>query len=142
MSVSRTTVRTVLADLLRREVTNAQAVYGYQKARLAGQTPVVCVTSAGSERTRLTMQGSRATFTFDIHVFVLYSDGGSWTEQQAEDMLDAIEQQIAQLVDTYARSTNWARLAYAARSDARHPIILEGLTYLHEVIPVEIQVHT
>src|SRR5688500_12270364 len=140
MSASRKESRTALAGVLRTEVTLARSVYAYQKAKLKGQTPVICVTSSGSARGALTMQGSAATFTFDIHVFVLYSDGGSWTEEQAEDRLDDIEQQIATMVDTFRKSTSWQRLAYAERTAASlPPVVLEGSTYLHEVIPVEIQ---
>jgi hypothetical protein len=141
MSANRKTLRAALAGVLTTEVTSAQAVYAYQKARLNGQTPVICVTSAGSSRERMTMRGGRLSALLDIHVFVLYSDGASWTEAQAEDRLDDIEQQIAAAVEKYARSTSWASLAYAERSDARTPVTLEGITYLHEVIPVEIQEH-
>jgi len=141
-TANRKLIRTALAEVLGREITHAQAVYAYQKAKIAGQTPVLCVTSAGSAREPITMQGSSLTALLDIHVFVLYSDSASgWTEEDAEDRLDDIEQQVATVVDQYRRSTAWSRLAYAERSDARSPIVLEGSTYLHEVIPVEIQEH-
>lgn len=142
MSSSRKDVRQALAGVLDREVTSAQAVYAFQKARIKGQTPVLCVTSAGSAREALTMQGSAAAFRLDINVFVLYSDGSTWTEEQAEDMLDDLEQQIADVCDRYRVSNKWARLAYAEPSDARTPIVLEGVTYLHEVIPVEIRANS
>lgn len=141
MTASRKETRQALAQLLTTEVTSAKKVYAFQKAKLKGQTPVLCVTSAGSARTRQTLAGSGATFTLDIHSFVLYADGGSWTEEQAEDRLDDLEQQISAVVDKYAKSTSWARLTYADRSDARSPVTLEGITYLHEVIPVEIQIY-
>lgn len=141
MSASRKALRTALAKVLTNEVTHAQAIFGYQKSRIKGQTPVICVTSAGSRREPITMKGNSLTATLDIHVFVLYSDGASWTEEQAEDRLDDIEQQIAHVVDQYRTSTAWSCLSYAERSNARSPVVLEGTTYLHEVIPVEIQEH-
>jgi hypothetical protein len=143
VAASRKRIRHALADLLRGEITLAQAVYRYQKANLKGQTPVLCVTSAGSRREPLTMQGSTAGFRYDIHVFTLYKDAsGAWTEEQAEDMLDDIEQQVAATCDKYRKSTAWARLVYADPSDARTPVTLGGVTYLHEIIPVAIQEHT
>lgn len=141
MSASRKAARTALANVLRTEVSGAYAVYGYQKAKLKGQTPVLCVTSAGSARDPMSLQGNKATFALDIHIFVLYSDGASWAEEQAEDRLDELEQQVAATVEKYRKSTSWAHLTYAERSDARTPVTLEGSTYLHEVIPVEIQVY-
>ena len=141
MSASRKAVRQALANVLRTECTSAKQVYAYQKAKLKGQTPVLCVTSAGSLRDPLSLQGNKAAFALDIHVFVFYSDGKSWTEEQAEDRLDDLEQQIALTVEKYRKSTSWAHLAYAERSDARTPVTLEGFTYLHEVVPVEIQVY-
>lgn len=142
MSSSRKDVRQALAGVLATEVTSAQAVYRYQKAKLKGQTPVLCVTSAGSERPAMTMQGNGAVFRLDINVFVLYSTKTTWTEEQAEDKLDDLEQEIAAVCAKYRTSNVWAHLAYAEPSDARTPITLEGFTYLHEVIPVEIRVNS
>lgn len=142
MTASRKRIRHALAEVLDNEVTAARAVYGFQKAKLKGQTPVICVTSAGTARAPMTMQGDQSTCYLDINVFVLYTDGGSWTEEQAEDKLDDIEEQIAAVVAKYRKSTSWGRLAYVDRSDARTPIVLEGITYLHEVIPLEIQEYT
>src|SRR5262245_52350329 len=96
MTANRKPLRAALRTLLKAEVSAAQEVYGYGKARFGGQSPVVAITSAGSERARLTMQGSQLTATFEVHTFVIHSDPDSnWTEEHAEDTLDDVEQQIA-----------------------------------------------
>ena len=142
MTTNRKSLRQALRTLLKAEVTSAQEVYAYQKARIYGQSPVVAITSAGSERERFTMQGSRLAATFDVHVFVLHSDGATatWTEEDAENTLDDLEQQIAQACDRNPVKVNgWGRLAYAGASDARNLTKIEGVDYLHEIITLEMQ---
>jgi hypothetical protein len=143
MTANRKALRQALKVILEAGVTSAQAVYGYQKARLAGQSPVVCITSASSERERFTMAGSRLAGAFDIHTFVIHrSADGTWTEEDAENALDDLEQQIAQICDQNARNATWDRLAYAGATDARDLVKIEGVDYLHEVIPIHIQEYT
>lgn len=146
MTTNRKTLRQALRTLLYAEVTSAQAVYGYQKARLAGQSPVVAITSAASERERFTMAGSRLAAAFEVHTFVLHSDGaagGTYTEEDAENLLDDIEQQIAAAVDKNpVKAGKWGRLAYGGATDARDLVKIEGVDYLHEVITIEMQEYT
>lgn len=144
MTTNRKALRQALRTLLAAEVTSAQAVYGYQKARLAGQTPIVAITSASSERERFTMAGSTLAAVFDVHTFVLHSNGATgattWTEEDAENMLDDLEQQIAQACDRNpVKANGWARLAYKGATDARDLVKIEGVDYLHETITVEMQ---
>lgn len=141
MSASRKAARQALGALLSAAATSAQAVYRYQKGDWKGISPIVAITSAGSERQRMTMQGSRAVFSFDVHVFVLYKATG-WTEEQAEDALDDIEQQVCTAVDANPRTAHWASIAYADATQARDTVIIGGATYLHEVIPLQVSVHT
>lgn len=138
----RKQARAALAEIITAHAPSIETVYAYQATALGGHSPVVCVTSAGTKRVPTTLQGSLPSFALDIHVFVLYSDVASgWTPQDAEDTLDQVEEEIGLLVDTYRRSTAWQRIAYLERSDARTPVVLEGRTYLHELIPVEIQTY-
>lgn len=134
---NRSTARKALADLLEQVVTAAAAVYDHQVDDLAGQSPVIAVTSAGSERTRLTLADDRgkATFAFAVHVFVLYRADG-WTPAQAEDALDEVEQQVCQAVLANPRTLWWKGVAYAEPTEARDVVQIGGVVYLHEVIPV------
>jgi hypothetical protein len=137
--MSRKDVRETLAATLEANVPSAQAVYSYQVTSFGGQSPVLAVTSSGTQRDPLTMRGSQPTYRYDIHVFVLHSDkASSWTEQDAENLLDQLEAEIGAVVDAYRRATAWQRLTYAEASDARSTPVIEGQRYLHEVIPVEV----
>lgn len=139
-SPDRKVAREALAMLLRGGVPAAQAVYSYQKAKFDGESPVIAVTSAGSERERFTMQGSMATFFFDINVFVLHADAESgWTEQDGEDTLDLLEKQIAAVIDQHTSTQVWSNLNYTDRSDIQPLQMPEGHNYLYEVISVSLQ---
>jgi hypothetical protein len=135
--VSRATVRAALAALLTTGVSAAQRVYDHQAELLNGESPVVCVTSASSERARMTLGDTRgrAGFVVDVHLFVAYKATG-WTPKQAEDMLDTLEQQVAAVVFANPRTTSWAGLAYAEPSVARDTVTIGGTVYLHEVVAV------
>jgi len=79
-------------------------VYNYQIGDFAEQSPVIVVTSGSSFRGRLDSQGMGDTvFEIDVHIFVLYAlVGGTWTEAQSEDSLDAIEKKVIDtLVDGF-----------------------------------------
>lgn len=143
MSSSRAATRQILAQLLAEQLPTVQHVYPHQVADFNGESPVVVVTSAGSAREAFTHKGSQATYRFNLHVFVLYSDtASSWTESDAEDALDAIEQQIASICDAYKKTTVWQHLAYAEASQADGPPpVIAGLEYRHEVIPLAIRVY-
>lgn len=79
------------------------------------------------------------TLYFEIHIWVLYV-GDSWTEQQAENALDALEGEIGSaVVGSNANASNWIALQHGGRSN----VILEllaGVGWLHEIIPVEMTV--
>ena len=135
--ISRATVRQALAALLTAGVTAAQRVYDHQAELLNGESPVVCVTSASSERTRLTLGDTRgrAGFVVDVHLFVAYKAAG-WTPADAESMLDTLEQQVAAVVMHHPRTAQWNGLAYAEPSQARDTVTIGGTVYLHEVVAV------
>lgn len=139
MVASRKAVRHALGALLANAVTAAQAVYAYQETQLRGRSPIVSINSASSTRERFTMQGSLATFAFDVHVFVLQraKDGSWYDNEQAENLLDDIEQQICQAVDENQHGEHWVSLRYAGSSDAREPVTIEGNIYLYELLQIE-----
>lgn len=144
MSTSRATVREQLAVLLTSALVGTskpcQAVYDYQPATFSGQSPVVTVSSAGSMRTRFTMQGNRLTAYLYIHIFVLYADADSgWTESDAEDRLDLIEKTIEETLQTYrTHPSYWSNIAYSEPSQASSAEI-GGDEYRVEVIPVIVE---
>lgn len=135
----RKIAREVLASLIQADANAVQTVYPYQAAQLKGESPVVCITSGGSRREPLTLRGSLPTFLLDVHIFVLYSGGGDdWTAQDAEDTLDLVEEQLGGIVDRHRKSQAWQRMVYADSSDASTPVTIDGMTYLHERVSLEV----
>lgn len=141
---NRETSRDALATLLEDElVTNlgiVAAVYNRKVDDPQGQSPIVCVLSAGTARIPLTFQGSKAEHLFEVQTWVLYADPDAtpaWTEADAEDRLDLIEKEIAEIVDDYgANQTNWIAMDYEGRSVIADIVTLGGVSYVVEKIPI------
>jgi len=142
--INRETVRDQLAELLTAALVGegkpAQAVYGYQVGDFEDQSPVVVVTSHGSKRERLAKDTFTSThFLLDIHIFVLYSDGGSWTEALSEDRLDLLEKCISDvIVDNKCLTDFWAWITLKEASVIAG-IEIGSLEYRHEVMTVDVQ---
>ncbi len=140
MASNRGTVRKAFATLLTTALGSlAQAVYNYRIGDFGAQSPVVTVSSAGILRKRITMQGSRATMFLQVDVFVLYSDLGSWGEDEAEDRIDDIEAAIAGVVDANQPHANWYALSQPERSQ-RVDVEIGGVEYIREVLTVAVEV--
>jgi hypothetical protein len=140
---NRETARDALAALLNTRLvttdTTVQAVYSYRKGNFGSQSPIVCVSSAGSARERVDFTGTRQNIIkLTIHVFVLYAATG-WTEAEAEDRLDAIEAAIADVVDANSgQNAYWLALDYDGDS-ARADVAIGGVDYIMEAIPIAAQ---
>lgn len=137
---SRAPARIALANLLAASVPTAQAVYPYQKTDFKGASPVVLVVGAGTNRPRFTLRGVRSTMYFAVQTYVVHSDEASgWTEAMAEDALDALEAEICDVLASNQRNAYWQALNYEMRTVVSR-IPIAGVTYLYEVIPVEMEV--
>lgn len=140
MASNRGTVRKAFAALLTTALgALTQAVYAYRPADFGTQNPVVTVSSAGIQRKRATMQGSRATMYLQIDVFVLYADGAAWGEDDAEDRIDDLEAAIAGVIDANQANANWYALSQADRSQ-RVDVEIGGVEYVREVLTVAVEV--
>ena len=139
--MSRQTAREALGTLLSATMTSAQEVNDYLKTDLDGLSPVVCIASAGQEAVEMTFQGNRYRYYFDVVVFVLRGETGTatYTEEDADDVLDTLAGELATVVDANATDTNWESLIYSDRStvDAieiageqywmeSHPLVMEA----------------
>jgi hypothetical protein len=139
---SRKAARLHLAGQLQAALTGtgklAQAVYAYQVGDFQGQSPVVVVSSSSSLRERFTFQGSKPTFTLTIHVFILYADGtGNWTEANAEDALDDIEEIIGKTLAANQKSPYWETITQVGATQTTG-VMLGGQEYRTEVITVRL----
>lgn len=143
-TANRKTARGALATLLTSGLVGTglpcKAVFAYRPAidRIqALQTPFVFITSAstGDDFGHAVLQDT--TFAYDIHSIVLYSDGASWNEDDAEDALDDIEAIVRSTVNANRSTANWNHLTYSGDTNAADlDFDLGGLTYRHEIIRV------
>ena len=138
---NRETVRDYLATLLTAQLVTTdktvKAVYNYRIGDFQGLSPVVVVSSGGSNREQISAMpqpGVRnAVFLLTVHVFVRYA-ATSWTEAQAEDRLDLIEKTIVDVLDANPRVTNvWQAIDYQADS-VRDDVVIGGKDYIRETI--------
>ena len=143
---NREAVRDQLATLLNAKLVAAdsivQAVYNYRTSDFAGLSPVVIVSSGGSNRELISgmpQPGVRnAVFLLTVHVFVRYA-ATDWTEAQAEDRLDLIERTIVGVLDDNARVTDvWNAIDYQADS-VRDDLEIGGKMYIRETIPIGVE---
>ena len=138
-AVSRASARTTLASLIQAALPTT-TVYAYQPDDVNGVSPVVCVTSAGSERGRLTLGDTRgkAQWRLEIHSFALYRDQarGAARAAAAENEIDATEAAIATVILSNPTSAAWLALTTPEPTTVSEPVNLGGVIYLHEVIPV------
>lgn len=136
VSNNRKTVRATLFGLLSSGLTlvSPTAIYSYLIGDFKGQSPVVVVSSRGSERVRFTHGGRIPKHALKVYIFVAYaSEDGSWTEAQSEDSLDDVEAEIASIVDANAKSTAWEALSQAGES-VTDSVMIGGVEYRRETI--------
>ena len=115
------------------------AVYGYQRSKLGGQSPVVTVTSAGSER-KPTGAETSARFFLTLTTFVLHSDADQgWTEAMAEAKLDEVEGATAAALLAHQQTDDWQNIQYAARSTVETVISLDGFVYRRETTQILVE---
>lgn len=115
----------------------AQAVYAYRIGDFLGQSPIVAVSSRGTQNAALSFQGIKAVHRLQVDIFVLYSNtNGSWNEELAEDALDDIEKAIADVVQSNSTNTYWQLVTEPEISD-RIDIVEGGTAYINEQIILE-----
>ena len=137
---ARDELETLLAAALVGTGLPAQAVYGYRPADFDGKSPVVCVSHYETIRPSMTMEGNRATVTFQVDVFVLYTDGLSWGPDDAEDAADDVEAGIAGVVAAFTPTTTIDALSHT-RASEREDLILGGIPYLWERVYLDAEIY-
>lgn len=138
--ISRRTIRETIGAGLATAMTSAKAVYNHSKADFDGESPVVRISSESSERPGRTQQGVRSIFRYTIETWVLLSDRAGWTEQDAEDTLDALEHELINWIVDNHNTSNWSMLTY----DGASTIFVGvdgGDSWLIERIPIRVEVH-
>lgn len=143
-STNREIPRDEIARLLTAGLgTYVQNVGNYEIADFKGRTVEIFVTSRASQRPKMTQQGRRVHHKYDIMVFVLYAQDGEWTELQAEDRLDLLEDEIYTILNTYTcHLPYWRSLDVANEngfSNITYPKI-GGKEYKMETFTIDVQI--
>ncbi len=144
--VNRSVGRKALASLLSAALTGAgkpaQAVYAYKVGDFKGQSPVVIVTSAGSQREKIMLSTTtrRVSVFLDVFTFVLYADPATgWTESDAEDRLDLLEKSISDVLVDNVNTANWNNLTVDSKSQI-DSVVIGGADYARELIQVKLDI--
>lgn len=147
---TRRQVRDAFAELARGHVTDAQRVYPLtaddervtQPFDFSGESPVVVVASAGSERQQLTFRGSAPIYYLDVHVLVrataIDESGNTVGVADLDDTLDSLEHAVGTLISAVQHGEHWTAISYDGRSRAEFLTILDGTEYKREIIPLKI----
>lgn len=137
VTTNRKDVRLLLTTLLSSGVQGT--VEGFQTDP-AGRSPLVQVVSSGSHREDVRRTGSSGPQMFTVHCFVVHSDEeSSWTEEDAEDMIDDLEYQIVTCLEGNQNTELWTSVGYEMSSIVDR-ISIGGVPYLYEVIPLVVGV--
>jgi hypothetical protein len=145
MSASRKTFRTDLKAELAPLISSLQSqsdFFKYEPANYNKRSPIVFLRPAGSEHPRHT-RVSDSDFFIEAHLLVLYADldSGTYNEEDSTDLLDDLEQQLTEAVDTKRRvADKWQDLSILGRSDV-NPEPVGGELYLHEVVTLHGQLY-
>jgi len=134
----RETVRDAFVTLLNTALVGSgkpcKAVYGYLANRL-DTSPAVCVSSAGAKRERIAKASWAWEFLFTVEILVPWADKSNWAADDAEDKMDEIETDIADVLESNQSATHWDGIDYDGRS-ATDITNIGGVNYRRETIPV------
>lgn len=148
--VGREGVREAIATLFETNLTGAGKPVQVVKSHYVGtfdSAPAIVIMSAGSERIRKTI-GIGSTIThvnrlrFDILTFVPSANADlGWTDQNAEDALDEIDELMAEAVEDNASTDDWHHLAFEPGFSTISPVPkLGGNAYLMELKTLIVEV--
>lgn len=143
---NRETVRDALGTLLSSALVGtgkpAQAFYGYMVGDFGSQSPVVVLTSAGTEQEqRQVTSRQKNTYFFTIFTFTVYAqDGTTYGEDDVEDVVDLLEKTIRETLANNRSTANWAFIEYDGRTVVDTAMIA-GEEYRREAIPVRVDVY-
>lgn len=132
----RDDLKTLFTDELVGENLPVKTVEDSKVTSLEGETPLLSILSAGSTRGRMTPEGFRAGFRFTLQVWVIQSMSG-WSYADAEDALDDIEADIADIISDNAVTSDWDHLELDGESEVNEAVV-SGVPYYMESIPIAV----
>jgi hypothetical protein len=145
MSANRKTIRLQLRDLLAAGVPAAQVVYAEEPGDLGSASPIIVISSRGSNRTRMTALGSqlRAKLYLDIYTVAAEVAEGAYSHADAAEVIDDCEAQIAAVFDSHQRSApnGWEALDIDGESTVEFGVFgVDGIPRFRERLPISVAV--
>ena len=133
-TTNRSTVRKAVRDALATDLTTVES-FGN-----TDDSPSLRVLSGGSVRPPSVAAGDDTLFNIILQIWVLRTEvEGEWTADDAEDALDAVEQEIGAWVDANVQNPGvWKWLRYANQSDVRE-VADKGELWLVESISLQVR---
>lgn len=140
-AISRRTVREALGTQLTTALTSALAVYDYLYSKFDVESPIVRVVTAGSNRPPIHSEGIRSTFYYSLQFWVAYyEEGTEAVQQEAEDILDALEHEFVQWLADNQVSELWTMVTVDGRSNVE-TVKTRGSYWIVEAIPIAVEVY-
>ena len=136
--MTRATIHTQLTSLFSTALVGTgkpcQEVVGYKKSKI-DKAPLVCILSAGSQRTADSLGTLQVVYQFAVVVFVPDADAATgYTESDVEAKLDAIDAIIETTVKANrTRGSYWESLDFAGEPSQVEDITVSGAPYATEV---------
>lgn len=140
-AISRRTVREALGTQLTTALTSALAVYDFLYSKFDVESPIVRIVTAGSNRPPIHSQGIRSTFYYAVQFWVAYyEDGTPSVQADAEDILDALEHEFVQWLESNQVSELWTMVTVDGRSRVE-TVQTRGSYWILESIPIAVEVY-
>lgn len=126
----------------------AAAFAAYTKTDFGGASPVITLSSSGSDIPPLTPVGSTETHYFEINTLIIRpnqaEDTEGYTESNVEDILDDMYDEIKEWISNNREDKSdekvWRHIAIAARSNIIPIVDDGGKGYFMENIPIVVEV--
>jgi len=116
--------------------TSWQEVYGYFPgvSAFVGKTPVLVVTSVGTQQDMANLNTNPATYRFLISSYVLaYRVSDSWYSTDAADKIDELDMKVRQIIrDNAGGGTNADQYRFESGFSQSDNIIASGVGYIVE----------
>jgi len=145
VAADRQTTREALATECAAYITSVATggIFDHKPDDLGGIFPAVAFEAVGSERRRDKFTGLTSVFYFSAHLFVLYAnEGQSWTKAQADDALDALENELANFIEAKPKVTgNWNNLSFNGQTTILDNVDMGGERYIDEIVPLRVEVY-
>jgi len=141
VAISRRTVREALGTQLTTALTSALQVYDYLYSKFEVDSPIVRIITDGSNRPPIYSEGIRSTFYYALQFWVAYYEEGTpAAQQEAEDIVDALEYEFVQWLEANQVSTIWTMIRVDGRSQVR-TVLVRGQYWIVETIPLAVEVY-